>query len=191
MSSISVGARTLGDVIPGGLVRSIALVLGGTALVALSAQVVIPLPFTPVPLTLQTFAVLLVGAALGSRRGTASMLLYALVGALGVPWFANDNSGWSFATFGYVLGFVVAASLVGILAEHGADRTFARATGLMVLGNIVIYLFGVVGLIVLADNTLLSAVSEGVLPFLALDAVKILIAAGLLPSAWKLARTRP
>ena len=96
MSSItSVSPRTLADVIPGGLVRSIALVIGGAALVGLSAQVVIPLPFTPVPLSLQTFAVLLVGAALGSWRGLASMALYLLVGIAGVPWFAEGNSGWA------------------------------------------------------------------------------------------------
>ena len=96
MSSVtSVSPRTLGDVIPGGLVRSIALVFGGAIFVGLTAQVSIPLPFTPVPLTLQTFSVLLVGAALGSLRGVCSMALYLLAGVAGVPWFADQQSGWA------------------------------------------------------------------------------------------------
>ena len=120
MSSItSVSPRTLADVIPGGLVRSIALVIGGALFVGLSAQVVIPLPFTPVPLSLQTFSVLLVGAALGSLRGLISMALYLMAGVAGVPWFASQHSGWAFASFGYIVGFVAAAWLVGMLAERG------------------------------------------------------------------------
>ncbi|MFP5283180.1 MAG: biotin transporter BioY [Actinomycetes bacterium] len=188
MSSISsVSARTLGDVIPGGLARSVALVLAGTGLVALSAQVAIPLPFTPVPLTLQTFAVLLVGAALGSVRGVASMGLYLLVGMAGVPWFSDDRSGWAFASFGYIVGFVVAAALVGKLAERGADRTLPKAVGLMVLGNLAIYAVGVPGLMLFTGMSLGKALLVGVVPFLIGDAIKIIVAAGLLPAAWKLA----
>src|SRR3954468_10223964 len=142
MSLASASPRTLGDVVPGGLVRNIALVVGGTLFVALSALVVVPLPFTPVPLSLQTFSVLLVGAALGSRRGAASMALYLLAGMVGVPWFAAHQSGWSFPTFGYVVGFVAAAWLVGLLAERGADRHVVKTAGLMILGNVVIYAFG-------------------------------------------------
>ena len=151
MSSVtSVSPRTLGDVIPGGLVRSIALVFGGAIFVGLTAQVSIPLPFTPVPLTLQTFSVLLVGAALGSVRGVCSMALYLLAGVAGVPWFADQQSGWAFASFGYIVGFVAAAWLVGWLAERGADRRVVPTIGMMALGNVVIYLFGVAGLMVLA-----------------------------------------
>src|SRR5215210_9330847 len=106
MSSISVSPRTLADVIPGGLVRSIALVIGGAIFVGLTAQVVIPLWFTPVPLTLQTFSVLLVGAVLTSNRGLASMGLYLLVGVAGVPWFQKGTSGWEIPTIGYLVGFV-------------------------------------------------------------------------------------
>jgi biotin transport system substrate-specific component len=191
MSSISsVSPRTLADVIPGGLVRSIALVVGGTLFVALSALVIIPLPFTPVPLSLQTFSVLLVGAALGSRRGLISMALYLVAGMAGVPWFSNHQSGWAFASFGYVIGFVVAAWLVGALAERGADRRFGRTIGLMVLGNLVIYLFGVAGLLTLTPLDLGGALTKGVLPFLIGDAIKILAAAALLPAAWKLVSRR-
>jgi biotin transport system substrate-specific component len=191
MSSItSVSPRTLADAIPGGLVRSIALVVGGAVFVGLSAQVIIPLPFTPVPLSLQTFSVLLVGAVLGSRRGLISMALYLVAGTAGVPWFAEHRSGWGFASFGYIVGFVVAAWLVGLLAERGADRRFGRSIGLMVLGNLVIYLFGVAGLLTFTPLDLGGALTKGVLPFLSGDAIKILAAAALLPAAWKLVSRR-
>ena len=191
MSSVtSVSPRTLGDVIPGGLVRSIALVIGGAVFVGLTAQVAIPLPFTPVPLTLQTFSVLLVGAALGSVRGAASMALYLLAGVAGVPWFANQQSGWAFASFGYIVGFVAAAWLVGRLAERGADRRVVPTIGMMALGNVVIYVFGVAGLMLLADLPLSTALAKGVFPFLIGDVIKILLAAGLLPGTWKLINSR-
>ncbi len=191
MSSVtSVSPRTLGDVIPGGLVRSIALVIGGAIFVGLTAQVSIPLPFTPVPLTLQTFSVLLVGAALGSVRGACSMALYLLAGVAGVPWFANHQSGWAFASFGYIVGFIAAAWLVGWLAERGADRRVVPTIGMMALGNIVIYVFGVAGLMVLAGMSFGKALTLGVLPFLIGDAIKILLAAVLLPGTWKLINSR-
>ena len=191
MSSItSVSPRTLADVIPGGLARSIALVVGGAVFVGLTAQVSIPLWFTPVPLSLQTFSVLLVGAALGSRRGLASMALYLLVGMAGVPWFAEGKSGWQLATIGYVVGFVAAAWLVGLLAERGADRKPLRAAGLMVVGNLVIYIFGVTGLVMMTSMTPAVAVAKGVLPFLLGDAIKIIFAAALLPATWKLVGSR-
>ena len=190
MSSISVSPRTLGDVIPGGLARSVALVLGGAAFVGLTAQVLVPLPFTPVPLSLQTFSVLLVGAVLGSRRGAASMALYLLAGVAGVPWFSQQQSGWSFPSFGYVVGFIAAAWLVGRLAERGADRQVLRTAGLMVLGNLVIYGFGVSGLMLATGMSFGKALLLGVVPFLIGDAVKIAFAAGLLPTTWKLVGTR-
>jgi len=191
MSSItSVSPRTLGDAIPGGLVRSIALVVGGAAFVGLTAQVSIPLPFTPVPLSLQTFSVLLTAAVLGSNRGVISMALYLLAGMAGVPWFAAHHSGWSFASFGYVVGFVVAALVVGKLAERGADRTPLKAAGLMVLGNLAIYAVGVPGLMLFAHLPLAKAVALGVVPFLIGDAIKIALAAGLLPATWKLVNSR-
>ena len=191
MSSItSLSPRTLGDVIPGGLARSVALVVGGAAFVGLTAQVAIPLPFTPVPLSLQTFSVLLVGAVLGSRRGVASMALYLLAGVAGVPWFSQQQSGWAFASFGYVVGFVLAAYLVGRLAERGADRTVLRTVGLMVLGNLAIYAVGVPGLMVIAGMGLGQALLLGVVPFLIGDAIKVALAAGLLPATWKLVGSR-
>ncbi len=191
MSSItSVSPRTLADVIPGGLVRSIALVVGGAGLVGLTAQIAIPLGFTPIPQSLQTYSVLLVGAALGSKRGVASMALYALVGIAGVPWFAQHRSGWEFASFGYVLGFILAAYLVGLLAERGNDRHVLQSVGLMVLGNLAIYAVGVPGLMIFTGMGLGKALLLGVVPFLIGDAIKIVLAAGLLPAAWKLVNRR-
>ncbi|MDN5726869.1 MAG: biotin transporter BioY [Propionibacteriales bacterium] len=181
--------RTLADAVPGGLVRNIALVLGGSALVGLSAQVVIPLPFTPVPLTLQTFAVLLTVSALGSIRGLLSMAVYLLAGLVGVPWFSGGSSGYGGASFGYIVGFLVAALIVGGLAErYGADRKVAPALGLMVLGNLGIYAVGMPWLMVSTGMDLPTALGAGVLPFLAGDALKVIGAAGLLPAVWALLR---
>jgi biotin transport system substrate-specific component len=166
------------------LARQAILVLGGAAFVGLAAQVAIPLPFTPVPLTLQTFAVLLAGAALGSLRGVMAMSLYAVAGIAGVPWFAEGSSGFAMASFGYILGFIAAAGIVGRVAEHGATLTVWRTAGLMVLGNLVIYAVGVTWLKYAIDATWTTALQLGVAPFLIGDVVKIAFAAGLLPLTW-------
>ena len=166
------------------LARQAILVLGGAAFVGLAAQVAIPLPFTPVPLTLQTFAVLLAGAALGSLRGVMAMSLYAVAGVAGVPWFAEGSSGFAMASFGYILGFIAAAGIVGRVAEHGATLTVWRTAGLMVLGNLVIYAVGVTWLKYAIDATWATALQLGVAPFLIGDVVKIALAAGLLPLTW-------
>jgi len=178
--------RVLGDYIASTKAANIALVLGGSAFVGISAQVVIPLPFTPVPLTLQTFAVLLVGAALGTWRGVASMVVYAAAGTAGVPWFSAGSSGWGGASYGYILGFILAAGIVGRLAERGATRTPLRTAGLMVLGNVVIYAVGVSYLKFAIDASWATALSLGMIPFLLGDALKIALAAGLFPATWKL-----
>lgn len=187
-TNVSVSHRVLADAVPGGLIRDIGLVGLSTGFVALSAQASIPLPFTPIPLSLQTFAVLLSAAALGPVRAATGMLLYLLVGAAGVPWFANDQSGWSFPSFGYIVGFVLAAALVGALARRGADRTVPRTAALMALGNLVIYVVGVAGLMWSTGAGLGKALAGGVAPFLIGDAVKILLAAGSLPGAWKIVK---
>ena len=166
------------------LLRQVVLVLGGAAFVGLAAQVAIPLPFTPVPLTLQTFAVLLAGAALGSLRGVLAMAVYAVAGVAGVPWFAQGSSGFAMPSFGYILGFVIAAGIVGRIAEHGATRTAWRTAGLMVVGNLVIYAVGVTWLKYAIDVTWAKALELGVAPFLVGDAIKIALAAGLLPLTW-------
>lgn len=164
--------------------RNAVLVGGGAALVGLAAQVAIPLPFTPVPLTLQTFAVLLVGASLGSLRGLLSMSLYAVAGLLGVPWFAQGTHGFALPSFGYILGFIAAAAIVGRIAEGGATRSVLRTAGLMIVGNLVIYAVGVTWLKFAIGATWLKALQLGVVPFLPGDAIKIALAAGLLPLTW-------
>ena len=167
--------------------RDVALVLGAAALTGVAAQVALPLPFTPIPLSLQTLTVLLAGAALGPLRGGLGMAVYLVAGIAGVPWFSEQRSGTEFASFGYILGFVVAAALVGALAGRGADRTVARAAALMVLGNLVIYAFGVSWLMGTLAVGLERALELGVLPFLIGDGLKVAVAAGLLPLAWRVA----
>ena len=180
--------RVLADTIPAAWVRNVVLVVGAAAFVAVCAQIAIPLPFTPVPLTLQTFAVVLSAGVLGSWRGAAAMLLYAVVGSLGAPIFFQGSSGFGGVTFGYVIGFIIGAFIVGKIAEHGATRTFWRAVGLMVVGNAIIYVFGTTWLAVSLQWDPATAIVKGVLPFLAGDALKILIAAGVLPLAWRVVR---
>lgn len=179
----------LADAFPRSAVRNVLLVLGGAAFVGLAAQIAIPLPFTPVPLTGQTFAVLLTAAALGTWRGVASMLLYAVMGLAGVPWFAEGSSafrdGALVVSFGYVLGFIAAAALVGWLAERGNTRTPLRTAGLMVLGNLVIYAIGSMWLAGAIDVAFGKALQLGVQPFLLGDALKVALAAGLFPLAWR------
>lgn len=178
--------RVLADVVPGGLVRDAVLVIGGAAFVGLLAQFAIPLSFTPVPLTLGTFAALLTGASLGSLRGLLSIGLYLAAGMAGVPWFAGHASGYGFPSFGYIIGFVLAGAVVGWLAQRGADRTPLKTAGTMVLGNVVIYAVGLPYLMAATGMDLHTGLDKGVVPFLLGDAIKIAVAAGLLPAAWKL-----
>lgn len=180
----------LADVIPGGLVRDATLVLGSTAFLGLIANVVIPLPFTPIPLSLSTFAVLLIGAALGPWRGGLATALYLAAGMAGMPWFAAQNSGWAFASFGYVIGYVLAALLVGSLARRGADRSMRHSVWVMLLGNLAVYAGGVPWLMAWSNLGLGEALMLGAAPFLVGDAIKVALAAGALPAAWKLVHDR-
>jgi biotin transport system substrate-specific component len=190
--------RVLADVVPSTWVRNSVLVLGGAAFVALAAQIAIPLPFTPVPLTAQTFAVLLVGASLGTARGAASLLLYTAMALVGMPVLAPTAEGThltgtavlSAPSFGYVIGFIAAAAITGRLAERGASRTPVRTALMMVIGNVVIYAFGVTWLAMSIDASLATAVSLGVTPFLIGDLIKIALASALLPLSWRLLGTR-
>lgn len=170
-------------------VRDAALVVGGAALTGLSAQISVPVPHSPVPVTGQTLAALLVGAALGARRGAASMAVYLLAGLAGTPWFAGGTSGTG-ATFGYIIGFVVAGALVGTLARRGADRGPLRTAAAMVLGNVVICAFGVSYLAADLHVSLAKAAHLGLYPYLLGDVLKMVLAMGLLPAAWKLVGRR-
>jgi len=184
----------LADLIPqwrGTRLREAVLVLGGAGLTGLSAQISVPVHGSPVPVTGQTFGVLLVGAALGARRGAASMALYLIAGFVGVPWFAGGSAGSiHLATLGYLVGFILAGALVGALAERGADRSPWRTALTMVLGNLVIYACGVPYLALSAHLSAASALHYGLVVFLLGDALKVVLAAGLLPGAWRLAGRR-
>jgi biotin transport system substrate-specific component len=167
--------------------RDLSLITIGALFVAALAQVRIPLPFTLVPLTGQTFAVLLVGAALGSKRGVASLALYTAMGALGLPFFAGGASGLAYMsgpTLGYLAGFVAAAYVVGLLAERGLERSVRTSLFPFLVGTLIIYLFGAGWLAILFG--LEQALALGVLPFLVGDALKMVLAALALPAAWKI-----
>jgi biotin transport system substrate-specific component len=167
------------------------LMLGFALFTALAAQVVIPIPANPVPITGQTFAVLLTGAVLGSRAGAGSQLIYWVMGAAGLPFYSNATGGWEAATgatAGYLVGFVVAAWVVGKLAERGQDRTIDSALPAFLAGNMIIYIFGVTWLFISVPSitSMLQALAVGFFPFAIGDALKILAAGLLLPAAWKM-----
>ncbi|MFD9814849.1 biotin transporter BioY [Streptomyces sp. NPDC059080] len=171
-------------------VRDAALVAGGAVLTGVAAQIALPIPGSPVPVTGQTFAALLVGTALGARRGLASLALYAAVGMAGVPWFAEGKSGPGGATFGYVLGMLLASVVVGALARRGGDRGALRTAGTMAAGLAVIYAVGVPYLALSTGMSFGQALAAGMMPFLIGDALKAALAMGALPTAWKLAGRR-
>ncbi|MFI8965655.1 biotin transporter BioY [Streptomyces sp. NPDC053493] len=185
VSSLRSGT-VLADLIPASRVRDLALVVGGAALTGLAAQLSVTVPGSPVPVSGQTFAALLVGTALGARRGFLALGLYAVAGMAGVPWFAQASSGWSMPSFGYILGMVLAATVVGALARRGADRSVARTAGAMVLGSAIIYAVGVPYLALSTGMTAGQAVAAGLTPFLVGDALKAALAMGALPASWKL-----
>ena len=180
----------LADLLPGTLIRDAGLVVGAAGFVGLLAQISIHLSFTPVPITGQTLGVLLAGTALGWRRAAAAMALYAVAGVAGVPWFAGHSSGYLSASFGYVLGFFLAATLCGYLAERGADRSVLKSVPAMIAGEVVIYAVGMTWLALDQHLGASATISEGLTPFLAGDAIKAAIAAGLLPVAWTLVGRR-
>ncbi len=171
------------------LITDALLVLAGTALVAAAAQISVKLPFTPVPITGQTFAVLLVGASLGCVLGTASAMLYLWLGVAGAPIYAHHDSGWSVITSasgGYIVGFVLAAALTGFLAERRWDRRLSSSIGLMLTGNVVIYLVGLPWLAIVLNTNLEKTLEYGLYPFIPGDTFKLYLAAAALPGAWKL-----
>lgn len=177
--------QVLADLLPASRVRDVALVLGGAALTGLAAQISVPVPGSPVPVTGQTLAVLLVGTALGAGRGFLSLALYALAGIAGVPWFAGATSGATAPSFGYILGMILASTVVGALARRGADRSVWRTAGAMLLGEAIIYAVGVPYLALATGMSASAAIAAGLTPFLIGDALKAALAMGLLPTTWK------
>ncbi len=172
-----------------GVLVDAAVIVAGALLTAAAAQIRIPLPFTPVPITGQTFAVLLVGASLGPWHGATSQMLYVLLGAVGLPFYAGASHGWDVlagATGGYLLSYPVAAWAVGALAKRGWDRKVGSSIGAMLTGNVIIYLIGLPWLGVVLNTGLEKTLELGLYPFIPGDTFKLYLAAAGLPGAWKL-----
>lgn len=189
MQSVAAARVISGRVVASNRVAAIVAMVAFAGLTALAAQIRIPLGFTPVPITGQTFAVLLAGAALGARLGAGSQLIYLAAGAVGLPVFTGGGSGLEYftgATAGYLVGFVLAAALVGRLAERGQDRKVNTAITAFLAGSAIIYACGAVGLMITADMDLTTAIAQGVTPFVFGDVLKATAAGMLLPLAWKL-----
>jgi biotin transport system substrate-specific component len=191
MARINAAAATYADLIRptergAALVYDASLIVGGSLLVALAAQVSIRLPFSPVPITGQTLAVLLIGALLGSRRGALSLVAYLLQGLIGLPVFASGAAGPAYVmgpTGGYLIGFIAAAYVTGRLAERGWDRDVISTFLTMLIGNAIIYTLGLSWLSIYVGK---QAIALGMIPFLLGDVIKLALAATALPSGWKL-----
>lgn len=197
--------RTLADLLPTARsaqwVRTVALVAGFAVITAITAQIQFRLSFTPVPISGTTFGVLLSGTALGWGRGAASQLLYWVAGIfMPFAWYADDTTGSSIsagwkaatgATFGYFVGFVIAAALVGYLAQRGQDRDISTSVPAMLAGTAVIYVCGVAwlahNLSIPVANGDMNAIELGLTPFVIGDALKLLAAGLLAPAAWRAA----
>ncbi|MGF1498840.1 MAG: biotin transporter BioY [Elainellaceae cyanobacterium] len=167
-------------------IYDLALILGGSLVIGLCAQISIPLPFSPVPITAQTFAVLLVGVLLGYRRSGLCVATYLVEGFAGLPVFSNGGAGIAHLlgpTGGYLVGYLGAAMLVGWLAERGWDRQFATTFLAMLLGNIVLYVSGLAWLSVFTGIE--RALPLGLYPFIPGDVLKIAIATAVVPLGWK------
>lgn len=180
------------------LLRDALLIVGFSLFTGLSAQVSAPLPFTDVPISGQTFAVLLTGLILGSKRGALAMLAYLAEGLAGLPVFAGGTSAWSPTrigapviigpTAGFLFGFPIVAFVVGWFAERGWDRDWKLCLAAMALGNLVLYVPGLLWLARYVGAE--KAIPLGLLPFIPGDAIKVLLAAAALPSAWAVTRRR-
>ena len=189
MQSVAAGRVISGRVVASNRVAAVVAMVAFAGLTALLAQVRIPLGFTPVPVTGQTFAVLLAGAALGARLGAGSQLTYLAAGLVGFPVFTGGGSGFEYftgATSGYLVGFVLAAALVGRLAERGQDRKVNTAITAFLAGSAVIYVCGAVGLMITAGMDVTTAIAQGITPFVFGDLLKAVAAGLTLPLAWKL-----
>lgn len=188
MTTLAPTARRLvlaDRVFPRTLVMDVVLVVAGAALVTVLAQVAIPL--WPVPITGQTLAVLLVGSTLGAARGAISMVLYALLGLVGLPVYSDGSHGATVlfgATGGYIVGFIISAALVGWLAERQWDRKVLKAIVTFVAGSVVVFAVGLPWLAVVLHTDLPTTLQYGLYPFILGGVIKAVIAAGLLPLAW-------
>ena len=176
---------------PMDMTRTVSIVIAFSLFNALAAQIAIPIG--PVPITMQTFAVTLTGALLGSRLGAAALIAYLIEGAAGLPFFAGGGAGLGVLlgpTGGYLVSFPAAAYITGAFSEHGWDRRFLSAAAAMAIGSIVILLAGWSWLVVGLGSTPLNAFKAGVAPFLIGDVVKIVLAAAVLPTGWALLKRK-
>jgi biotin transport system substrate-specific component len=194
MNSYAKAETLVGAVVaPLDWMRSVALVVAFSLFVALAAQVVVPLPWTPVPLTGQTFAVLLTGALLGSRLGALALIAYLAEGAVGLPFFSGGAGGAHYLFFsptaGYLFAFPAAACVTGYLAERGWDRRLLTAAAAMLVGSLVILTGGWAWLALFLRSGV-EAFRLGVTPFLVGDLLKIALAAAALPAGWTLLRRK-
>ena len=184
--------EVLGRQIPASLIRDVVLIVGFAALVSVCGRARFYLPDNPVPITMQTFGVLLTGAALGSWRGTSSLLLFYFVGMAGLPVFQGGNNGWGYvsgsSTGGYLIGFIAAAYVTGFLAERGWDR--GRALWAVLAGNALIYIPGLLWLGAKGFVPWADVLSKGMYPFIPGDLLKIMMVGIVLPSAWALVKLR-
>ena len=182
--------KVLADVVSNTRVRDAALVVGAALLTAACAQISLPIPGSPVPVTGQTFAVLLTGAALGANRGALGQLLYVAMGLAGLPFYADGEHGidvvWG-ATGGYLVAFPLSAWICGKLAERRYDRTPVTALPAFLAGSLVVFAIGVPWLAISADLSLAKALDLGFVPFVPGGILKAALAAGLLPTAWAFA----
>ncbi|MCS5733327.1 biotin transporter BioY [Herbiconiux daphne] len=186
--SLAAGRPTLADrLISRSVLTDVMLVAGGAAFTGLLAQVAIPL--WPVPITGQTLAVLLVGSTLGALRGAVAMVVYALLGVVGVPWFSDAASGWQVIagpTGGYIVGFIIAAGLTGWLAQRNWDRRVVGAFASFMAGTVITFAVGLPWLAASLGLTFSQTLEAGLYPFIVGGIIKALIAAGVIPLAWKL-----
>jgi len=181
----------LADLVPAVRARNVVLVALGVLFTAVLAQVAVPVPGSPVPITGQTLAVVLTAAALGPVRGVAVQIVYMLAALVGLPFYSEASGGVDVvfgATGGYVVGFIPAAYLIGLAARHGADRNPLRAIPLFIAGQAVIFAVGVPWLAVSTGMTASQALDAGFYPFILGGIVKAAVAAAVLGTAWKLAR---
>jgi len=173
-------------------VRHILLIVAGAAFIYLTAR--FSIPRDQIPWTGQTFGILVVGGALGARRGFTAVTLYVLLGLIGLPFFAEGKGGSAVIlgqSGGYIVGFVVAGTIVGRLAELGWDRRFSGAVAMMLVGTVVIYAIGLPWLWYVRHLSVADTISGGLAPFIVWDTVKLLVAAGIFPVAWWLIGRRP
>jgi biotin transport system substrate-specific component len=174
------------------LVKDGVLIIGFSLFIALCAQISISLvPFTPIPITMQTLAALLTGAVLGSKRGALAMLLYLAEGATGLPVFQGLSGGMASllgVDIGYFMAMPISAFVVGFLCEHGLDRSYRTSLLAMLPGTLIFYALGVTGLAFTLHVGIYTAVLEGMIPFIPGDLLKLVAAAALIPFAWQIVR---